>query len=714
MALIGRIRNNSWILIVVIGLGLGGFLLMDMNSASRGPGNGMSQMIVGKVNGEKIRRTEFENVLASRYNGGTAPVYQNRNSLWTWFVEDELLRAEGENLGIGISEAEIDELEFGTNLSPIIQRNFQNPQIPGQVDRQRLNELKTMIDENTIEEKMGESRAQQFVNYWKMQREMIRKDRMQTKIQALVQKAMYTPTWMAEMGHTDQNQRVGFNYVKIPYDKVTNEEVSLSDSDLSSYLNSHKAQYERKNELRTIDYVVFDVVPTPVDSLEIRTKLEKLIPEFRQAENGDSNFVLINGGVITPTYMDKAALGATADTLMNVAVGTVYGPYEESGENRIIKVIDHITMADSANVRHILLVKRPDMTFSALSERADSIINVLQNGTAVFDTLVVNLSDDTGSTSKGGLYEDLTPNSQFGEAYDKVVFTTGTIGQLEKVKTNYGYVVLEVMSRSANTSDRLQTAYVAEPIVPSKATQDDIFQKASRFIADNRDLKSMRTAAAETEGLRVVTTPPFDHNAYELGQLGFSNETKDAICWAFSADTDDVSPSVYTFTDKTRYYDNKYVVIGLSAIQEAGMPAVHEIRDVLETAVINTKKADILKGKVTSTTLDAIASQFGVSVDTLASVTFSTPGVAGLGNEPKVIATALGMEQGQTSSIIEGQGGMFFITITNKPPVSPATNLPQIRQSLTATSRSQVARFFMPAFSEGADIEDNRSTYECN
>lgn len=712
MALIGRIRSNSWILIVVIGLGLGGFLVMDMSSATKGPGNGMSQMIVGKINGEKVRRTEFENVLASRYDGSNSSVHQNRNSLWGWFVENELLTSEGNTLGVGVTVDEIRELEFGNNLSPIIQRNFQNPQAPGQVDRQRLNELKAMIDDDSFDEKMGENRAAQFINYWKMQREMIRKDRMQSKIQSIVQKAMYTPTWMAEMGANEQNQRVGFTYVRIPYDKVANEEVSLGDADLSSYLNSHKALYERKNELRTIDYATFDVVPTAADSAAILTKLTELIADFRQAENGDSNFVLINGGVITPLYTDKAALGAIGDTLMNLPVGSIYGPYEETGENRIIKVIDHVTMADSANVRHILLVKRPDASFSDLATRADSIINVLGNGTAVFDTLVANVSDDTAKAD--GLYEDLTPNSQFGEAYDKVVFSTGAIGTLHKVKTSYGYVVLEVMSRSGNRSDRVQTAYISEPIVPSKATQDDIFQLASSFIAKNRSLESMRTAAGEIAGVNVITTPAFDRNAYELGQLGFSNETKDAICWAFSADPGDVSPSVYSFTDKVRYYDNKYVVIGLNAVQEAGTPTVSEIRTNLETAVLGAKKTEIIKAKITGTTLTAIASQFGVSVDTLASVTFATPSAQGLGNEPKVIATALGMEQGQTSSIIEGQGGMFFITVTSKPPANPETNLPQIRQSLTASARSQVTRFFMPAFSAGADVEDNRSTFECN
>ena len=58
---------------MAIALGLGGFLIMDMVNAGQGPGGGLSQLVVGKVNGEKIRRTEFERVYGLRFNGSAAP-----------------------------------------------------------------------------------------------------------------------------------------------------------------------------------------------------------------------------------------------------------------------------------------------------------------------------------------------------------------------------------------------------------------------------------------------------------------------------------------------------------------------------------------------------------------------------------------------------------------------------------------------------------------
>ena len=53
MALIGKIRKNSWILIVMIGLGLGGFIIMDMTSGQQSV-FGSGQFTMGEVEGEKL------------------------------------------------------------------------------------------------------------------------------------------------------------------------------------------------------------------------------------------------------------------------------------------------------------------------------------------------------------------------------------------------------------------------------------------------------------------------------------------------------------------------------------------------------------------------------------------------------------------------------------------------------------------------------------
>lgn len=714
MALIGKIRNNSWILIIAIALGLGGFLIMDMVSAGQGPGGGLSQLVVGNVNGEKIRRTEFERVYSLRYNGSNLPTYQNRNALWDWFVEDQLLREEAEAIGLGVSDAEVAELEFGANPSPIIRRNFPNPQQPGAINRQQLDYFKGLIDNGTLREEIDNGRlSPQFPDFWKMQREMIKKDRLQSKLQALVQKGMYTPTWMAEMGAAENNQKVDFTFVNIPYDKIPNGDVQVSDSDLKDYLQANAARYNRTNEERVLDYVVFDVVPTAADSAVIRQEMKELAIKFENAEN-DSNFVMQYEGIITPAYSSTEDLSSDiADTVMAMPVGSVYGPYVEQGEYRLVKVIDRAVMADSADTRHILLSATTPDQFAEVSERGDSIINLLNAGTTPFDSLVVAFSEDPGSSNNGGKYEGVTPN-QFVPEFNRVLFITGVPGTYYKVRTSYGIHIVEILSRTAATTQRAQVAYLREAIVPSKETQDNIFQDASQFAAQNGSVDKMRAAAEQSANMRVVSTPPFDKNAYNLGELGFSNDTKDAICWAFSADEGEVSPSIYSFTDQVRYYDDKYVVVGLSDILEPGTPSIEEIRTELEAEVLAAKKADMVNEAISGMDLQAIASKYGVQVDTVKNLSFSSPSAPGLGSEPKVVAKAVVMAQGQTSGAIQGQGGIFALQVTNKSTPAQATNLPQIRQQMNRTAQGNVASSFMTLFRQGADVEDNRATYECN
>ena len=86
----------------------------------------------------------------------------------------------------------------------------------------------------------------------------------------------------------------------------------------------------------------------------------------------------------------------------------------------------------------------------------------------------------------------------------------------------------------------------------------------------------------------------------------------------------------------------------------------------------------------------------------------------GLGNEPRVIATAVGMTQGQTSKPIQGEGGVFVVQLTRKTALGQATNLPQIRQRMSRTAQGMVASYFMTALTESAKVDDNRTTFECN
>nr|HMQ59069.1 SurA N-terminal domain-containing protein [Flavilitoribacter sp.] len=333
MALIGKIRKNYWLLVLPVALALGGFIIMDAMSQSTRGSMG-SQLLLGKVGKTKIDRMQFERIYGVLYSSGDP--YQNRNALWNWYVEDAILQQEADALGIGVSNAEVVDLEFGPNPSPIIVQRFPDQNIPGTVNRDQLNMFKSLI-ENPQQLQQAISTGQlgaSFPDFWKHQEKEIVKSRLQTKIANLVSKAMYTPNWMAEMLFAEQNQPVDFSYVKVGYGDIDNTDVTLEDKDYQSYIAENEAKLRKEEETRIVKYVSFDVVPTPADSADLKKRIAELIPGLEQAApSEDSSFVLRNKGVITGMYMKKDDLaGMTiADTVFKMSAGQVYGPYLDNG-----------------------------------------------------------------------------------------------------------------------------------------------------------------------------------------------------------------------------------------------------------------------------------------------------------------------------------------------------------------------------------------------
>ena len=219
MALISKIRKNSWILIVLIALGMGGFVAMDMvNTASRSSGN---QFTMGSVNGEKIDWNDFQRAERILYPNSTGDVYGQRNYIWNYMIEEHLINDEAEALGLGISTEELEDLQYGQRLSPIIQRNFRDPNT-GQIDRNNLDQIKANLGTGKLQPQLEE--------FWAFQTGEIRKERLQRKLTNIVKKGIYTPTWLAQQLQQEQGSSLDFLYVKIPID-TTGAGIELTDDD---------------------------------------------------------------------------------------------------------------------------------------------------------------------------------------------------------------------------------------------------------------------------------------------------------------------------------------------------------------------------------------------------------------------------------------------------------------------------------------------------
>lgn len=714
MALIGKIRKNSWILVVMVALGVGGFILMDIITANNGPGPSTSQSALGKINGKKIDQQQFETTWDMLYGNSGGDAFATREALWQYFVDEAIVSQQAEKMGLGVSRTELLDLEFGPNPSPIIAQRFSNPNAPGQVNREQLNSIKSMIEENRIQESIDAGQiAPTFIPYWKHQEKEIIQNRLESKLNSLVSKSLYTPTWMAEMAVQDENETAAFTYVKVPFDVLPNTEVSLSDSDYEAYLKENAAKYSREQETRRVTYVAFDVLPSAQDSATILAGIDSLVAGFQSATN-DSAFVLRYGGAIDAAFVKKSVLSpALADTIGSLAVGSVYGPYLDGGAYNVVKVLDKKLLPDSVRSRHILRQAQNPTELAQAYKTIDSLKMLIETGKARFDSLAAVFGTDA-TRDKGG---DLgyAQEGRMVKEFNDLIFYQAEQGELKVVETQFGVHLVEVTGKKfINNEMGFKVAYLREEIVPSEETQSSIYSRAEEFAAKNRKLSQLEEAAKKDKSVKLETSAPLERNAYVVDQaLGATGEGRDIVRWAYSADKGDVSSAVYSFRDPVAYYDNKYVVAGLKDIQKAGLPSVESAKADIEQLVINRKKAEILAERVKGKDIQSIASSYQGTIDTVVNANFGQNFIENLGNEPAVLGTVFTLAEGKSSAPIKGETGVFVVNVIKKTaaPTDAAAVVPQYKQRLTGTYRAQLANGLVAALKKNAKIKDNRHKF---
>ena len=704
MALIGKIRNNSWLLVVMIGLGLGGFIFMDMFSGQQSM-FGSTATEMANIDGRSVDIQEFNRVEGILYANSSGDPFSRRQFLFNSFVDETLVNKEAEAMGLGVSDLELEELTFGNNPSPIIQGRFADPQTR-QINRQALESYR------------DGTRPEQADAFWNYQKGEIKTERLKSKITTMVEKAIYTPSWLAEMSAADKSNSRKVSIVKIPYDAIDNTDVTLSDADYSAYLNKNMAKYVSTEEQRKIEYVVFPVIATDQDKAELRTRMTKLASEFRSSKD-DTIFVNANYGTMTAQWFDNKTLPAVAaDTLASMSQGSVYGPYLEGNAYKLAKITQRVTMQDSAKCRHILLTATTSAEFATASARADSLMSAMRStSNPNWDDLASRYSTDPGSKDKGGFYDYAAVNTYVPE-FNDVVFLS-PVGSLEAVRTQFGIHIIEPLGRKGDSKTYYRMAYISENIVPSEKTQRDVENQAIEFVDANRTSAAMASAAA-AKGLTVQTSQPLKANDFVLGTMGGSQTSRDIIRWSFgkalSADpaaVGEVSPEIYAYNNAQDFYTDKYVAVSLKSIQEPGKPSVADVKEEIEPFVINAKKAAALISQISGKTdLNAIASAYeDVDVDTVNGITFGSASVTNMGIEPALQGAIFNTAVNTVSAPVEGNGGVYvFKTLEETPSQNPQT-LAQNKQAASNAVRSQVKAKLIEALRKNVDISDNRASY---
>src|SRR3954470_16922394 len=119
MSIIQQIRERAaWLVFIIIGLSLLGFLLMDAKPGQSGSLFGGNSSTVGKVDGKKIDLSEYQQKIKQMEDQYAAQGYpmndmmrQNlEEQVWNQFVKEEVIGKEIDKLGLEVTSKEIDDL----------------------------------------------------------------------------------------------------------------------------------------------------------------------------------------------------------------------------------------------------------------------------------------------------------------------------------------------------------------------------------------------------------------------------------------------------------------------------------------------------------------------------------------------------------------------------------------------------------------------------
>lgn len=703
MALIGKIRKNFWFVLILLALALASFVIMDV-MGSGNSGGMFNSTTVGKIAGQKIDYRDFQRMENALYSGSN-DVYGRRNMLWNYLQEKAVVEKTNESLGLGVSQEELMELQFGNNMSPIVQNNFRDPRT-GQVDRQQLMQFKQAME-------TGQELNEQFTSFWKEQEEQIIKQSIQDKISNLVSKAMIVPKWQSEVSNQLNNDKISFQFVRVGYESVKDEEVKLTDEDYMNFMKKNPLKYTNKEETRVISYVNFPVIPTVADSQKIKSDLAELMPAFKAAEN-DSSYVATNGGLLGTAYINlDDADPNMKDSISKANIGDVIGPHFSNGSYSISKLVDRRVIADSVKARHIL--RRAEagnaIQLAAARKAVDSLRNLIVTGKSKFDSLAIKNSEDVGSGAKGGdlgTFAQGTMVKPFNDACFK-----GSKGGLYTVTTDFGVHLIEVQNQIFNNNTpKYLIATIPALIIPSQETQDKMYDKVSTILTKAKTIEDLEAALKGQAEVALQNSKSVKRNDYNFESFS-GDPARQIVKWAFESDAKKVSPTIYSFQDQVNFYTKNYVVAGVKSVNKPGLYSVDEAKSILEMQVKNAKKAEILKSKITGTDLNAIASQYGTNIDTALNVSFTSAMIESIrAGEPLVVAKAFRLNVGETSKPLQGNSGVFVLKVTDKTPAVPEnSNMDMIKTQLTSSARQNASIRIWDALKKKYVPEDNRSTF---
>jgi len=705
MALIGTIRKQSGLLVIIIGVALAAFVLGDFLK----PRSGRRQINnIAVVDGEDITYSYFDNQYEKnleiqkanqkKENFTAEEVFRLKQQTYDQIIQKVILDEQYNEIGLSVSADELFDQIQGENPHPYILQYFKDPETQ-QYDPELVRNYIKQLDQM---DPANRSKWEDFV-------EAIKEDRYRTKYKSLISQAYSMPDTLLYMDFQEKKESANVRLVGVKFNTVPDSAVNLTDEKLMKYYNDYKQNYEQETS-RDIEYVVFNVKPSQADRKKIKDDVDDIFKDFKQAENIVLFVNSESDNRYDSTFHKQGELPIGIDTVVfNAKVGTFVEPYIQDNAWHMAKLLDIQFRPDSMKASHVLISYKgammagEDITRSKedAEKLADSLLNVIKKSPNQIETIAAEMSDDpSAKDNKGdlGWFADGTMVYPFNHAV-----LTHKVGDVTMVQSRFGYHIIKVTGKKEDVK-KVRVAIIDIAITPSQDTYQDVYAEASSFQGLANSVESFDTLATN-RGLSKRTAPKLTAMSDRIAGIDYP---RTLVQWAFTEGIDVGAVSaVYTM-------DDKYVVAIVTAVHKEGIPEMEDIREQLTPLAINDLKGDVVVEKLkaamsNNSSLAGIAGQLSTKVDTVSNVNFNSRNIAGFGNESNLIGKIFTMETGSMSEPIKGNNAAFIVEVDKLTPAPEGEDTKMYEKQLLMNFRAKVNNnTYLTTLKDEADITDNR------
>ena len=699
MAILGKIREKSIVLILVIGMALFAFVISGVFD---GAGT-MSQEPVAIVGDEEVNIEQFSRrVDAVERNTGMSNV-QAVNTVWDQVVTEYSFNQLQEELGLAVGRGHVEN--FISN-SPGFRQDSRFQNALGEFDIVAFTDFINDSKRNSPE----------IYRQWQLQEESIQNSISKQLYTTMVRAGIYHTEFDGKGAHALENDKISISYVKVPYSSIPDSLVTVTDRDIKIYINTHSADFEVEAS-RSIRYVVFDEEASVEDNLAIENELKKLLEpqiifnavsgseetlaSFSQTDNVQEFIAEYSEVPYAETYQTKAQLGTYANTLFELKEGEVFGPYKDGSQFKLSRMMD-VDRGGSVKARHILFAYAGSQSASSEVTRTKAearreayrVLRLARAKGADFAELARTYSDGPSKNRGGDL--GFFRRGDMVEAFNDYAFAK-PIGSTGVVETDFGYHIIEVQEKE----DVVLIASVVKKIVPSEVTSNEVFRKATQFEIDSK--KNGFKQAAESSGNDPRSAAGLSLMEESIPGLG---SQRAIVKWAFEEET--------RLNDIKRFdlMGGGYVVAELTDVTTAGTSSAVDVQNRVRPILLQDKKYELLVSKYReNATLATLADDYGQTISTSSAVNAAAGSIAGAGTEPFVVGLGFSLQMKETSALIKGKQGVFVLEVDFFEKATPLRSYEGYSSSLSEEVINRLRPLIDEVIREQYEVVDNRFDY---